>query len=175
MKDFLRKIKLITSFTTELRISKQDFVERLSAITNEGSTGLFSGTFDIFSSNKKEYKGSVTFDEFQLKRRQKAFDTSYNFCTAKGILSENNGQLTIETEINGFNNWMTIFFLFFILLFSIIIFTALSNSKTPAFLFPVIFFQGALVCTLPFLAIRRSVERLKYDLEREFFYLTKND
>ena len=47
-KDFLGKIKLTNHLTTELKIDKQTFVNRLSAITEDGSKGLFSNPFDFF-------------------------------------------------------------------------------------------------------------------------------
>jgi hypothetical protein len=117
MNSFLRKIKLIDHFTTELKIDKQTFVDRLSDITDEGNTGLFSNPFSIFSSNKKAFKGLVTFDEFMLKKQMKSFEANQGICTAKGTYSENNGQLTIEADINGINNFVAIFYIVFMLVF----------------------------------------------------------
>ena len=48
MKEFLRKIKLIDDWTTHLPISQQDFVDRLSAITEERELGLFSDVVYAF-------------------------------------------------------------------------------------------------------------------------------
>ena len=44
-KEFLRKIKLIDDWTTHIEISKPDFVDKLSAITEERDIGLFSDVF----------------------------------------------------------------------------------------------------------------------------------
>lgn len=97
MKEFLKRLKLIDSMTTTLQISKVEFVNRLNEITDQGSTGIFSDSFDIFSSSKNEFKGQVNFDNFKIKRRRRFFDTNMNIAVANGTLIENNGQLTIET------------------------------------------------------------------------------
>ena len=177
MQDFLRKIKLIDHLTTELQMDKQTFVNRLSAITDEGSTGLLSNPFDAFSSSKNEYKGTVTFDSFKLKRRKKAFDTNYNLSTAKGILIEKDGKLRIETEINGFNSALITIYLPLIVFYSVFIFSIVSDKKEPfpIFLFLFIHCFFIFIFFIPYSIVKRSVQRLKYELEREFFYLTKND
>jgi hypothetical protein len=174
MKGFLRKIKLIDHFTTELEIDKNTFVDRLSAITDEGSTGLFSNPFDIFTSNKKTFKGRVTLDDFILKKQMKAFDAGDSMCSVKGTLAENDGKLTIEAEVNGVDNFIAIFYILLMSIATIFIVIALLSKETPSFLLPLVFFQGIIWYSLPYLFLKRRVERMKYDLEREFFYLTKN-
>lgn len=176
MQDFLRKTKLINHFTIELQMDKQTFVNRLSAITDEGRTGLFSNPFEVFSSNKKAYKGHVAFDEFSIKKQKLAFHASYDFTTAKGVLMENNGRLTIETEVRGFNNHMTFYYILLIAIYStFIVFVINSDGKAPLFVVPFIALHGMLMFAIPYFMMKRGVERMVYDLEREFFYLTKND
>jgi hypothetical protein len=176
MQDFLTKIKLINHFTMELQMNKQTFVSRLSAITDEGSTGLFSNPFEVFSSNKKAYKGHVAFDEFSIEKQRLAFRASYDFTIAKGVLTENNGRLTIETEVRGFNNYMLFYYILLIVVYSaFIVFVIGSGGKAPLFVVPFIALHGALMFAIPYFMMKRGVERMIYDLEREFFYLTKND
>lgn len=123
MKDLLRKLKLINFLTIELQLNKTEFIERLSAITDEGETGIFSDMFDLFSSSKNEFKGQVNDDGFKLKRRRRFFDSKMNRAVATGMFYENNGKLTVETEIYGFKNFFIVFYVFLILFYSVFIFS----------------------------------------------------
>ncbi len=174
MKEFLRKIKLIDDLTTNLEIRKEDFVDKLSAITDQRSTGVFAEPFDAFSSSQNEYKGQVTFDQFKIKKRRRFFDNNFNMAIASGVFKENNGQLIIETEINGFNNFMIFFYVILIVIYSVLITVIIGTFKETDFIaLPIILIQGAFMFLIPYFAMKRSIKRLKYDLEREFFYLTK--
>lgn len=174
MKEFLKRLKLIDYLTLTLPTEKTEFVNRLSEITDFGSSGMFSDAFDVFSSSKNEFKGQVDLNGFKLKRRRRFFDSNMNFTTANGTFKESNNQLTIETELNGFNNFFYIFYGFLILFYSIFIFSLLVNDNNIGFIaIPFLLLHGAFMFALPYFIIRRSVKRLKYDLEREFFYLTK--
>jgi hypothetical protein len=53
MKDFLRKIKLITNFRIELQISQHEFAARLVQIVDHGSTTGFLDGFDGFDFRAK--------------------------------------------------------------------------------------------------------------------------
>ena len=175
MKEFLIRIKLIDSMTTTLQTSKVEFVNRLNEITDEGSTGMMSDTFDVFSSSKNEFKGQVNFDSFKIKRRRRFFDTNMNFAVANGTFIENNEQLIVETEINGFNNFFIVFYIFLIVFYSIIILVVSGDNNSESFIvIPFLLLHGTFMFAIPYLIMRRSVKRLKYELEREFYYLTRH-
>ena len=172
MNNLLIKIKLIDDFTTILKISKKEFIDKLSLITEEEKTGIFSKSFSIFSSNKKEYKGQVYLDGFKIKKQRKFFDTKYNLATAEGALTEKDGLLTIKTEINGFNNFMLFFGILLIFFYSI--FLSIVIIDLDLFIIPFILIHGAIIFSIPYFILKGSVRKLKYELEREFFYLTKD-
>jgi hypothetical protein len=119
MKEFLKRIKLIDYLTVNLELSKKDFVERLSSIVDEGSIGIFPSPLELFSSSKNEYVGKVKSDGFRIRRKGRFGDTNQNISVAKGTLSEQNGQLTIETEINGFNIFWAFFMVLMLIFFSV--------------------------------------------------------
>lgn len=174
MKEFLKRLKLIDSMTTNLQTSKIEFVNRLNEITDKGGIGIMSDTFDVFSSSKNEFKGQVDFENFKIKRRRRFFDTNMNFAVAKGTFIENNGLLIVETEINGFNNFFIVFYVLLIIFYSIFIFALSCDNINESFIaIPFLLLHGAFMFAIPYLVMRRSVKRLKYELEREFFYLTK--
>jgi hypothetical protein len=175
MKEFLKKIKLIDYLRTELQISRNEFVDKLNSIVDEGGTGFFSGPFDTFSSSKNEFKGRISYDGFKIKRRRRFIDTNINLATANGVFSEQNGKLVIETEINGFSGFIIPFYIFLIIFYSIFFFSiGFEKNNSGIVVLPFIMLHAAFMFGIPYFMMRRSVKRLKYELEREFYYLTKN-
>ena len=58
MEEFLRKIKLIDSFSISLNTNKNDFVFALRKnIDEDDIDSIFSSAFEIFSSSKNIFKG----------------------------------------------------------------------------------------------------------------------
>ncbi len=174
MKDILRKLKLIDSFTIKLELSRAEFVNNLQNITDKGHIGMFSDSLDAFSSSKKELKGHIDYNGFKIKKRRRFLENNFHMATASGTISESEGNLQIETEISGFNNFILMFYIFLIVFYSILIFNVWNFDNNSDF-FPtsLLIFHGTLMFSIPYFMMRRSVKRLKYELEREFFYLTK--
>ncbi len=177
MKEFLKKIKLIEHLTTDIEIQKNEFVSKLKQHVDQGSTGMFSDTFDFFSSSENEYKGQVGYEGFKIKRRRKIFDMNMNLAVASGTYRQNNEKLIIETEINGFNGMMIPFYVFAILFYSIFIgaffMTDNFEGNGAGFALPFIFIHAAFMFGIPYFIMRRSTKRMKHELEREFYYMTK--
>ena len=173
MKKFLQKLKLLDIFTTNLKLSKKDFVENLSAITEDGSVGFFTNLFESFSADKYEYIGQVNFDGFKLRKRMRFFNNYHNVAVARGAIKENEGQLTIETEVNGFSSYMVFFYTLFTIGYSIMLIAIISAYPQDSFGLLILIGFGILMIITTCFGMKRSVRRLKYDLEREFFYLTR--
>ena len=134
MKRIFKKLKLIDSFITNLPLSKQDFVERLSAITEDGNTGFSFGRLEHFSSTEYEYVGKVNFDGFKIRRRLRFLGYRYDSnVIAKGRAFENNENLIIEAEINSFSSYNIFFFALSILLFTFIFITIKVSTDPVAF------------------------------------------
>ena len=177
MKEFLKKIKLIENFTIEIEFKKNDFVSKLKEHVDEGSIGLFANAFDVFSSSKNEYKGHVSYDEFKIKRRKRFFDMNKNLAIARGSYKQKNETLIIETEINGFNRIMIPYFLFtivfYLIFIGVIIMTDSFKGIEVGFVFLFLFIHATFMFGIPYFLMRRSTKRMKYELERDFYYLTK--
>ncbi|SEN85131.1 hypothetical protein SAMN05444671_2254 [Flavobacterium sp. CF108] len=174
MDNFLRKINLVKDITIQLPVSKIDFTEKFR--NNVDESDLSFVPFEVFQSSKNEYKGNIDGSAFELKKRRRLFDTNYSFAEVTGSLIEKNDNLVIDAEILGFKKRMIIIFAF-IVLFYLIIFTAmLLGGDTISFIFlPFLLFHMAIMLGIPYLVIRRSVNRMAYDLERDFHYwVTKN-
>ncbi len=155
-------------------MNKSDFVTKLYEITDSESLNGFSNPFEAFSFSKNEFKGQVNEDGFKLRKRRKFFEINNNFAIATGSIIDEDGQLTINTEIKGFNNFMIIFYIFLIIFYVFFIGVMFFSSDKREWIFlPFIFMHGAFMALIPYFVLRRSVKRMKYDLERELFYLTK--
>jgi hypothetical protein len=173
MKDFLRKIRLIDNFKIELEINKNEFFNILKNNIDEKRSDFF----DAFSSSKNDYKGTVTQDSFDIKRRWRFFDVNLNFAKAKGTIEQKGSNLIIMTEINAFQGQMMIFFIsliVFYLIFIIAISTADNvGGNVPGFAYPFILIHALFMFGIPYFIMRRSVSRMKYELERDFYYMIK--
>lgn len=174
MEEYLRKLKIIDSFTTALKISKSDFINKLTSITDKGNTDFFSDALDIFSANKKEYIGQIDYNSFKIKRRKKFFDTKMNLAVATGTINQHNDQLLIDIEISGFNQFFILYYVLITIFYVLFIFAIGSEDNgIPVFVFPFILLHALLMYSIPYFIMRRSVKNLKYELERELYYLTR--
>ncbi|WP_310558412.1 hypothetical protein [Flavobacterium sp.] len=175
MNDYLKKINLAQEINIELQISKLDFTKKFRENVDESNLGF--EPFEVFTSSKNEYKGYIENNGFELKKRQKLFDTSYSFAKASGTFVQETDKLTIKTFICGFQKKMFVFFGFLIFFYAIFlsgIFFADDNA--PKFIIvPFLLFHATLMFGIPYFIMRRSVKRMVYDLERDFHYwVTKN-
>ncbi|MEM9887910.1 MAG: hypothetical protein AAF849_18590 [Bacteroidota bacterium] len=178
MKNILRKLKLTDSFVVELKIQQQEFVSMLKENVDEGSVGIFSDTFDVFSSSKNEFKGHINWEGFKIKRKRRFFDTNINLAVASGSYKQQYDKLIIKTEINSLNVLMTLFYVFLLLFYPLFIFLILVTDNitgnTPAFVLPFLLVHAASMLGIPYIMMRKSVKRMKYELEREFYYMVRD-
>ncbi len=178
MKEFLKKLKILEHFSTEIEIEQAEFVSRLQNIVDNVGTGLFANAFEAFSANNKIYKGFVDFEGFKMKRRKTFFDSNMSLAKAEGTFSQNGKILVIEAEISGFTLDIKIMYtVVLVFLIAISTFLFVKGGKThnpPISILPILIFQGIIFLVVPYFLMRKSVSRMKYELEREFFYLTKN-
>lgn len=175
IKEFLKRLRITDDVVIVLPMSKADFVSRLIEITRNGEIGMMSDFFDVTSSGNHEFKGQVNDNGFKIKRRRRVFDRNISTSVANGVFVENNGHLTINTEINGFNGVIVVYYVLLILVYPVIVFFLFIGPETSKFVdMPFLLIHWGLMFGLPYFIIRRSVKQLKYELEREFFYLTKS-
>lgn len=170
MRGILEKLKLIDSVVIELPINKAEFIELLK----NNIDGKQSDFFDVFSSSKNEYKGVVTADGFELRKKRRLFEMNMNAAKAVGVFEEEeDGRLIIDTEINGFQGQVKLmysgFIIFYIVFISVFLFAG--DDNMPLFVLPFILFHASFMLGIPYFFIRRSVRRLKYDLERDLYYM----
>ena len=134
--------------------------------------------FEALTSGKNEYKGTIDHHFFKLRKRRRIFDTNRNFALAEGTMHEKDGKLVLETEIKGFHSMMKFFYAFILGFYLIFIlgftFTSFfAKDSVPLFVLPFIFIHALLMLGIPYFVMRRSVTRMKYELERDFHFWTK--
>jgi len=177
MKEWLKKLKLIDYQTIEIDVQKSDFVNRLKRKVDHGSFGLFSDSFEMFSSSENEYKGEVSSSGFKLKKRRQMFDYNMSQAVCTGTLKETGENLIIDVEINGFNSGFLIYYVVITIFYTIFLFAgAFMGSDEvgfPVFVFPFILFHGFLMYGLPYFIMKKAVKRTKYNLERDLFFIAK--
>jgi hypothetical protein len=167
MKEFLIKLKLIDYLNVELPINKELFTVKLTSIVDKKGFVFF----EAFSKSKNEYCGEVNIDSFELRRRRIFMDTNQNLTKAKGNISGEPNKTVIHTEINGFNIIMVLPLILMIVFFSTSM--MITQSDEILILAPILITFFILFTILIYFFVRRNVEKFKYDLERELFYLTK--
>ena len=178
MDEFLRKIKLKDSFTVELEVDRYQYVDRLMSVVDPGDTGTLFSAFEGFSSSKREYKGKVNDQGFEIRRRKRLFDMNVIPAIAKGQWRQRDDQLIIETEINSFNNLFIFFYGILIVIYGIgfisLLFAGIGEDAGEMMTLiglPFLLLHAAFMFGIPYLVMRNSTKRMKYDLTREFHYL----
>lgn len=174
MNAFLTKLKLQDTLEVSLDISKEKFLNRLHVIVDERDPGFFGDFLDAFSSNKKEYKGSISTSGFKIKRKRKIFEKNI-VAVATGRVSEMDDTLFLKININGFQKFLLLFYILFPLIYTALLtgFIRTGFSENEPLFIPFILLHATLMLGIPYIIMRRSTKRLKHDLECELFLLTK--
>jgi hypothetical protein len=172
MKTFLERIKLVDHLTTEVPLERREFVEKLKANVDPGDTGTLFVFPEIFSKSKNEYKGSVTYDDFKIRRKKKIFEFNSMLAVATGQLRQTDKGVIVDAEINGFHSVYILFAALAAMVYVGFI-VMLITQRVGWYLLPLIVLHAAFMLGIPYMMIRRGVSRMKYDLERDLFYLTR--
>ena len=177
MKEFLKKIKLIDHLTTELEIQKNEFVSILKRHVDEERKGMFAHTFEAFHSSENDYRGQVSNDGFQIRKRVKLFSSPPNMAVAKGTFRQKDAMLIIETEVNGFSKLFIPIYIYALVFYSFFIISDLmrstTNSEGELLNLTFLVLHALLFFLIPYFLMRRSTKIMKHELEREFFFLSK--
>jgi hypothetical protein len=173
MNNILRKIGLLDSMKVELEIDKKEFVKILKANVDENKSDFL----DVFSSSKNNYKGVVSYDSFEIKRKHRLFDMNMNFAKVMGKFKQKENNLLIDMNINAFQGKMMVMFIFMLLFYTIFIigfsFAENVDGNAAGIALPFIFIHALFMFGIPYLMSRRSVSRMKYEIERDLYFMLK--
>ena len=172
--NLLKRLGLVDHLEFVLDTDRHALAERLS-LNVENDQSDFS---DLFSSSKCEYKGNVTANGFSIRRRKRWFDTSPAFCKVNGVFQDvgnNNGQVRVSVEINAFSGRVRLMTILIGIFYGVAICATLGFGifKDPKALFGLlgVVIHGFLMVGILYLVLRKSTRRMKYDIERDLFYI----
>ncbi len=163
-----------------LNTTKSEFTSALRNNVDEANIDdYFSGAFEAFTSSENKFKGSVSHSGFKIRKRRRFFQKNFGKATATGNLREHGNTLVIDTQINGWNNFMFFFYGFITIIYCVFFGAFLLNVDSYEFPIFGIFFviiHAIFMYGIPYFMMRTSVRSLKEDLEREFhFVLSKSN
>ena len=178
MKKVYRFLGLIENHQMVLDVSKNSFIELLRSHVGTDT----NSSMDIFSSGNIDFKGSVGYGGFYLRKRRGFFDKSRPYCKAIGTFREENDKLIIDIEFNNISPPIIFVYAFFLLFDLISIFGIITNALSLNFteaihslsnLVSVVVFS-AIVAGITYFVSKRTIEKMKYLMESNFYnYLTK--
>lgn len=177
MNNTLESIGFIKQFVIELpNNNKEEFAARMQQHVDIGEIGMFSGTFESFSSSNNEYKGEANTEGFRIRRRRRMFDMNNFKPIATGRYRQNGDILTVAIVVNGFPKYMyfivALVALFYVVFISFWMKGFSSAPSGVSFIgIPFILFHGLFMLGVPYFMLRRAVSKMQYDLERELHYI----
>lgn len=175
MDSILKKLHLIKNIEISLPISKLEFSKRFRENVTESDLGfnLFSG-FEVFSSNKNDYKGFISNTTFKLKRIRKLFDNNAHMAIANGKIIEDTNGIHLKIEVKAYTKFLLFFYSFLGIFYSVFLIGILfTEQKQTFFVIPFILIHAAFMILIPYFILKRSLKKLESGLEKEFYYWTK--
>ncbi|MDC8006336.1 hypothetical protein POV27_19940 [Aureisphaera galaxeae] len=140
-----------------------------------------SDFFEPFTSTQKELKGKLWGNEFKIKRLRRMFSPNQGLAVAHGKFKETMNGISVSMELTAFRGVIRfshyMLFVFYALgIIAMIILSAADDTLRPALIaLPFIVFHAVIFLVLFRFMMRRSVKKLKYELERELHYFTKTN
>ncbi len=169
MKRLLKRIGLFDSFTTEIKVSPQTLVDNFSKITDSDQPDLF----DSFTFDKKEYKGFVTTEKFELKKRKWFLLSSQHWAEAFGEIKKLDDKTIVKVDIYSMHSHFVLIgfsltSLFFLIPGLGLMFFSSPNSEINGVIGGLTILSiGFIIIGIPIYRMRWSVQNLKWDLENE--------
>jgi hypothetical protein len=172
MDDFLERIQLIKRKQIKLPVDKGKFIRVFKQNIDEGEIGIFSGMFEAFSSSENKYKGNISNNDFEIRRRRVLFQRNNQFATINGTFRQHADHVVVDLSVNGFSKMLIPFYLFAIIFYIIFIGSANFSQPFEAFhLFIVV--HAILIFAIPYFVMRRNVKRTMLDIEKELLFMTR--
>lgn len=173
MLEMLKSLGLFKTFKVKIPVSRKDMVEALRA--NVDPEGF--DAFEVFR-NGKHYKGTVSEDRFQIKRRRVLGESSgMPSSVVTGYLRSDGNSTSIELEVNGLPSGFLFFFGFLVLayLFGLVLMLTSNQGAIAMMAFSVgILAHAAFMFGIFYFVLRRGLTRTIYNIERDLFFMVKD-
>jgi hypothetical protein len=175
MEDFLERIQLIKQKQVKLPIEKTEFSKILRQNVDEGEIGMFSGMFEAFSSSKNKFKGTVSNNEFEIRKRHVLFQQNQMIARIKGTFRQQNDHLIIDLTINGFSKMILPFYAIAVVFYILFISTMSHGLESFSPFLIIILIHAILMFVVPYFVMRKNVKRTADDIEKELYFMTKKE
>lgn len=175
MLSLLKQLGLVKECELKFEVSREAFVTLLKQHLDRDRFN----PFEVFSSSKHRYKGSLKENEFTIKRTRRLFDSKTSWIRARGSFNETDGNLIINLMVTGWNHYMTVAYAF-IGLYGFFVGSALLylfNSYPLAnwLLFLLLALTHlALMLVAPILFLRQAVNSLELLLSKDLANLVRH-
>ncbi|HZY77875.1 MAG TPA: hypothetical protein VFE50_00035 [Cyclobacteriaceae bacterium] len=159
-------ISFVREFTIKLNCSKDVFLKALS--TNVDTSGY--EFFEAFKSGTP-FKGTVTHDQFKIRRRLTTMNQQANLIEISGTVKEQDNSCVVSIEADAFNGQIAIMSVMFTIFAVVIVAAALlvPNLDIPTRL-GFIGFAIAIIAIMSFV-IRQQLGDLGDNIEKEFTFI----
>jgi hypothetical protein len=168
MDKILSKIGLIEEFSMEIPIPVDELVIKMNEIVDED-------VYKVFPSGKNNYKGKIDIKGFTIRKVLKSFDTDNSNVTVYGSFIGRNEDTLIKVKTVGYDAFMKFWYcvacLILILILSFILTSIIKNDFDFRLLLILIF--CVFILLMPYISMKLGVQKMKYNLERDLYYLTK--
>lgn len=164
---------MIQEFKTELKTSKKKFIQNLKNNVDDEEINFRTSLLDVFSSPISKYKGKVGFKGFTIKRRSRLFDLGKGIAIVIGGYTEKGSTLIVTAEVNGFQSGMKLYYSFMALFYLFYISSIINSISTLqadelSFTIVIIILQMIFFFGMPYLIMRRSIQYLRNEIEKDF-------
>jgi hypothetical protein len=102
--------------------------------------------------------------------------TQSHLAVAEGRFVQRENMIVVESTIRSFGGMYIPFFILLLVFYAVFIgFVGFSDStgNVDLLFIPFVFIHALFMLGIPFFVMRRAVSRMKYELERDLYFLTK--
>jgi hypothetical protein len=178
MKHLLIRIGLIKAFTIELPVSSAEFIKVLSANIDEPAIDFFEVPFP----GEKIYKGTVSYNSFELRRRKKFIDRGSWLIKINGRFNQSDANVKVDLELVAFHMAVIPLVAVWLLFGGYVVAVTLkgifhvgehSNDHLVLGL-PILLTHAGFVFSRPYYALRSCLHWAKYNIERDLPFMMTN-
>lgn len=163
----LDKLGLSEDVSLKYYVTHIDFVEQFQKNIDPNLSSLF----DVFSSSKIDYRGTISSSKFSIRKKRRFFDSLSAIPLISGtIQSEKNGT-RLNVNVRAFTGIMKyITWMLAVIYVVAAIFLAFSGLATKYGILPFLFLilHAFVIFLIFYLILRRSVSKVSENLDRDF-------
>lgn len=175
--DWRERIGWRDDLVMQLDLTAFDFEQKLKLLVDtEQKQKRIRPLFKMDDSGKI-YFGRISEGTFSFQQRRRFAEAYQNFSKVDGAFQEEEGKVNISMSVFYGSKRMLLFLLLLLCFYCAIIGVVVYNttdSILPFFIVLFLLLHGVFMVGIIYFSIRRNVKRMKYILERELFFLTKD-